>query len=268
MNRDGDLVNDSTPPSTLRELRRHMLRPLPLTLMAVAAVVLSLMGAFGTSETLRTGPRLAYWTLIVLTTYPVGYLCSELFWTRLRDRAPVAVIITLSALATAVGVTLTVIAINAVLFDNWLEDEGTLVGLATVFVIAALVSAAMHLIQVQIARQQAALSPDTSRAPPLLERLPLAKRGALVALSVEDHYVRVRTDKGDEMLLMRLSDAMRETAPTPGLQVHRSHWVATDQVAAVARRGDRAILTMRHGGDIPASRSHIQALKDAGLLPR
>ena len=83
-------------------------------------------------------------------------------------------IITLSALATAVGVTLTVIAINAVLFDNWLEDEGTLVGLATVFVIAALVSAAMHLIQVQIARQRATLSPEASHPPPLLERLPLA----------------------------------------------------------------------------------------------
>jgi hypothetical protein len=37
-----------------------------------------------------------------------------------------------------------------------------------------------------------------------------------VALSVEDHYVRVRTTRGEEMILMRLSDAIRETAPETG----------------------------------------------------
>jgi DNA-binding LytR/AlgR family response regulator len=89
-----------------------------------------------------------------------------------------------------------------------------------------------------------------------------------VALSVEDHYVRIRTTRGEDMVLMRLTDAIREAAPTPGLRVHRSHWVAIAGVANARRDGDRAILKMIAGGDIPASRSHIPALRQAGLLPR
>ena len=67
---------------------------------------------------------------------------------------------------------------------------------------------------------------------------------------------------------MRLSDAIRESAPEPGLQVHRSHWVARAQVRAARRIGDRAVLTMTTGDDIPASRAHIPALKEAGHLLR
>ncbi len=245
-----------------------MLRPLPLTLMAITAVSLTLMGAFGTRDTLGFLPRLAYWAAIVLTTYPVGYLCSEVLWSLLRDRAPVAAIVAVSGLATGIGVVLTVVAINALVFDNWLEDEGTLAGLATVFAIAGLVSTGLHLVQLNLAQQARATQTQGATVPRILDRLPLEKRGALVALSVEDHYVRIRTDAGEEMVLMRLSDAMSETAPTPGLQVHRSHWVATGQVSSVARQGERAVLTMRHGGDIPVSRSHMKGLKEAGLLPR
>jgi len=36
----------------------------------------------------------------------------------------------------------------------------------------------------------------------------------------------------------------------------------------VNRAGDRAIITMSNGGEIPASRSYIPALRDAGLLPK
>ena len=101
-----------------------------------------------------------------------------------------------------------------------------------------------------------------------LGRLPLAKRGPLVSLSVEDHYVRIRTRQGEEMVLMRLADAVRETRGVVGLQVHRSHWVALDQVRGAARRGDGAVLTMSTGPDIPVSRANVAAIRDAGLLPR
>jgi DNA-binding LytR/AlgR family response regulator len=101
-----------------------------------------------------------------------------------------------------------------------------------------------------------------------LDRLALAKRGTLIALSVEDHYVRVRTDRGEAMVLMRLSDAIGETAPVKGLRVHRSHWVALDAVVAAKRRGDGAILTMAAGPEIPVSRANVAAIRDAGLLPR
>jgi DNA-binding LytR/AlgR family response regulator len=108
----------------------------------------------------------------------------------------------------------------------------------------------------------------TAPCPPaILDRLPLDRRGALVALSAEDHYVRVVTRTGEALVLIRLADAMRETGDLPGLQVHRSHWVALDAVRAVRRSGDGAVLTLATGHELPASRRFIPALRQAALLP-
>ncbi|MDE0344439.1 MAG: LytTR family DNA-binding domain-containing protein [Boseongicola sp.] len=90
----------------------------------------------------------------------------------------------------------------------------------------------------------------------------------MIALSVEDHYTRVRTTKGEELLLLRLSDAIRETAPVAGLQVHRSHWVASDQVTGSRRDRNRTLLILRNGDEIPVSRANMRAVREAGLLPR
>nr|WP_255552328.1 LytTR family DNA-binding domain-containing protein [Maritimibacter dapengensis] len=102
----------------------------------------------------------------------------------------------------------------------------------------------------------------------ILDRLPIEKRGPLISLSVQDHYVEVATTKGTELVLLRLSDAMAEVGDTPGLQVHRSHWIATGAVKSARRDGARAILTMADGRDIPVSRTYLPAIKEAGLLPR
>ena len=158
--------------------------------------------------------------------------------------------------------------INLALLGNVPGGPGAAGTLATILAIAAIASAGFRL-----ARELQAPAPPVAAAggtapPALLDRLPLDKRGALVSLSVEDHYVRVRTTRGEAMVLMRLGDAIREAAPVAGLRVHRSHWVAREAVRAVRREGDRAVLQMTAGGDIPASRSHIPALREAGLLPR
>ena len=113
---------------------------------------------------------------------------------------------------------------------------------------------------------------DYSRVPPedpppaLLERLPAPLRGSLIALSVTDHYVHVTTDKGTHMLLMRLSDAMRETAPLPGLQIHRSHWVALDAIQSVDRTARRSEVVLNNGTRLPVSRTFLPQLKDAGFV--
>ncbi|MDF2231547.1 LytTR family DNA-binding domain-containing protein [Albimonas sp. CAU 1670] len=103
-------------------------------------------------------------------------------------------------------------------------------------------------------------------APALLRRLPHRKRGALLRLSMSDHYVGVATEHGEEMLLMRLSDAIAETAPEEGLKVHRSHWVARRAVRSVEREGDRATLVLTNGERVPVSRTRMRALRDAGWL--
>ncbi|MCB1420416.1 MAG: LytTR family transcriptional regulator [Notoacmeibacter sp.] len=100
--------------------------------------------------------------------------------------------------------------------------------------------------------------------PAILDRLPADKRGALIRLEVQDHYVLVVTTKGRELLLMRLGDAMREAAPVEGLQVHRSHWVARDGVADVIRepgKNGRTVLRTNDGADVPVSRGNVADVK-------
>ena len=252
------------PQSTLREIRAHLGQPLTLTALAGVTAVLVLAGPFGTLESLGPAGRIGYWGAVVLSTYTAGTAVDVLLRPQLAGVARGARVAAI-ALATALVVTALVIGLNLLLLGAMPDADGRGGVVAAIFAIAAIASATLQLTRPvdEPCRPEGADGP-----PPLLDRLPLEKRGTLVALSVEDHYVRVRTTKGEEILLMRLGDAIREAAPTRGLRVHRSHWVATGAVRAARRDGDRAVLEMSVGGDIPASRSHIPALRAAGLLPR
>lgn len=230
--------------------------------LAGAVALLVLAGPFGTLESLTLAARAGYWGIVVISTYATGTAIDIWLRPRLAARGR-AIRLAGVAMATACAVTGLVSVLNGVLLGLWPQDDGMMPIIASIFLVAAIAS-----LLLQLQGQATAPAAFVETQPILMDRLPLDKRGPLVALSVEDHYVRIRTTRGETMLLMRLADAIRETAPTPGLQVHRSHWIAIDAVRAVRREGDRAILTMTTGRDIPASRSHMTALRDAGLLPR
>ena len=126
-----------------------------------------------------------------------------------------------------------------------------------------LISAAVTLVSAVLERPTTLAA--TPEPPALLERLPRPQRGRLRHLSVADHYVAVRTDKGNSLVLMRLSDAIRETAPIAGLQVHRSHWVALDAVRRSTRQNGRPALELDDGSIVPVSRTYIAAVRAAGF---
>ncbi|MBP6546356.1 MAG: LytTR family transcriptional regulator DNA-binding domain-containing protein [Phenylobacterium sp.] len=117
-------------------------------------------------------------------------------------------------------------------------------------------------------RRIAAQAPPAAPAPvKFLERLPLKLRGAEVwAVEAEDHYLRLHTSKGQDLILMRLADAVAELTGLEGAQVHRSWWVARHAVAD-ARRGDgRATLTLKDGSEVPVSRTYAKLIRDAGWI--
>nr|WP_246780543.1 LytTR family DNA-binding domain-containing protein [Rhizobium sp. AQ_MP] len=102
---------------------------------------------------------------------------------------------------------------------------------------------------------------NLSGQPPLIARLKPEIRGALLHLSVEDHYTVVTTSRGRQLILLRFSDALREIGATDGLQTHRSHWVAADHVAKLEKSGSRMILRLKSGAEIPVSRSFAEAVR-------
>ncbi|MEC3860305.1 LytTR family DNA-binding domain-containing protein [Mesobacterium sp. TK19101] len=245
-----------------------MTHSVTVTVLLSVGVVLGIAGPFGTSVSLTLPARLAYWLCIVCVTYGWGLALGLWLAPKVAQR-PFWQRVGLQGIGSALGVCLAVLALNRAVFGIWPAASEVPVFLATLVSITVIVSAVLEMLEVHREKAPAVRDQGLPRdLPPLLDRLPLDKRGPLVALSVEDHYVRIRTTRGQEMILMRLSDAMREVGQTPGAQVHRSHWVAFEHVAAAEKVGDRAILTLRDGAEIPVSRANLPKIREAGLLPR
>jgi DNA-binding LytR/AlgR family response regulator len=96
-------------------------------------------------------------------------------------------------------------------------------------------------------------------------RLPLRLRGArLLAVEAEDHYLRVYTDHGSDLILMRLSDALVELEGLEGAQTHRSWWVSRDAVRGATRGDGRATLVLDGELSVPVSRRYARTLREAG----
>ena len=102
----------------------------------------------------------------------------------------------------------------------------------------------------------------------LVARLAPRLGGQVLALQAEDHYVRVHTALGSELLLMRLSDAIEELEGLAGERVHRSWWVAREAVAAARAQGRRVSLALTNGVEAPVSREAAPRLRRAGWLRR
>lgn len=102
---------------------------------------------------------------------------------------------------------------------------------------------------------------------PFLDRLPLRLRSSTIyAVESEDHYLRVHTSGGEELILMRIADAIRELSAIDGLQTHRSWWVARDGLADAARANGRLVLKLKSGAEAPVSRTYLQAVKEKGWI--
>jgi DNA-binding LytR/AlgR family response regulator len=62
-----------------------------------------------------------------------------------------------------------------------------------------------------------------------------------------------------------MGDAVAELSGYPGLQIHRSHWVAIDAVDGLERENGKTYALLRDGRKLPVSRTRAPELKK--LLP-
>lgn len=234
--------------------------------MAGVSLLLGLSGPFGTSSSLPFWPRMAYWFTVVVLTYTAGAF-THLMFSRLLQMPPNRKWLHqgIAGLATGLLTSVILFLINWAALGVFPIQAGYTLWLSlNVIAVSLVVSVVIGLAEKPAAPQAQTAATSIK----ILDRLPVDKRGDLISLSVQDHYVEAVTTAGSTLLLMRLSDAMAETGGVVGLQVHRSHWVAVPQVTASKRNGDKAVLTMQGGRDIPVSRTYIKAVRDVGLLPR
>lgn len=249
---------------TLREMRELFTSPRALAVMTIVGLLLGLIGPFNTFEYFRPATRVGYWLFIVFSCYFVGAFGGGFVVDLLhhsKRKVPLVVVIVLGGIGAGVPVAFMVTLTNALLLGDWEIDGFS--GLMTI-VYCVLVSMCIVALHVLFLRED---SPNHQKRPQLLDRLAVQNRGKLLYLSMQDHYVNVVTSKGKEMLLLRMSDAIKETAGVEGLKVHRSHWVALDAIKKVERANGIYQIEMADGTILPISRGQTQAARDAGIIP-
>ncbi|UJF23386.1 LytTR family DNA-binding domain-containing protein [Shewanella sp. OMA3-2] len=112
-----------------------------------------------------------------------------------------------------------------------------------------------------IEQHQQSQDVNTIQIEQFMALLPLEKRGQLLCLEMDDHYLKVHTDKGQHMLLMRLKDALVQLEGFPGLQTHRSWWVANQAVVSVSKENRKMSLLLSNHLEVPVSRTFAEAVK-------
>ena len=258
----------------LRETRDVIFNPRILSVFAIIVLIFAVTGPFGTREWLSLPERIAYWFFSQGFAWIVA-----IFSIRLADgfasaltSAPLRIVLTGTLAGLPVGMVswasnamFSQLA-EALTFDAVLNAISTSVPLTIAF--SALCWLAMSQAEPEQTQTSGSLANDdqaqikTSAMPAILERLPLAKRGQLLRLSAADHYVEVITANGNELLLMRLQDAIALTPPETGLRVHRSHWVACTAMRSLQGTSSGGTLALTDGTNVPVSRAMMRQVRD------
>ena len=95
----------------------------------------------------------------------------------------------------------------------------------------------------------------------LFEKLPMKLRGATpFALSAEGNYVRVYTERGDDLIMSTFEEAVRAVSGIPGIRTQRSWWVAENAVRRVERSGSSYKVALESGLEAPLGRRRKSAI--------
>jgi hypothetical protein len=241
-----------------------------LAILAAPVIILTLLEPFD-SGVLPFPLRLAYWAVLLGTMNLIFPWMVRLVRRLAEGRNVSAAAILVAACAVAAlplwglvkaldwllaAVVAPLFGVVAPLETPWSQGfTGFLTTYGAVFLVTALIVGVASLLKLTAQRT----TPPTAATRPgvrFLSRLPAGVKGELVCIRMEDHYLRVVTRQGEALILMRMRDALGELQDYPGLQVHRSWWVAVDAIARLARTGRRLEVVLNTGVRAPVSSTY------------
>lgn len=278
------------PVSPRHALARRII--IDLGVMTVIGVFLALIGPFG-SIAAPLPERLVSWIGFAW----LGYACyrpmqSLVDWGERTLALPRWGLLIASCLVATVPMSIAVMALNSQPLGTirWPGLDAAMATYFSVLVIGGAVTVFFNLIQAR-PRDPGPAAPAMSTAPfgaspvtlaiaaepasaqaaplsspspnPLFDQLPPELGSEIIALEMEDHYVRVHTALGSALVLMRLRDAMVLIGDLEGMQVHRSWWVARGAVEDVLRDGRNVRLKLARDVEAPVARANVATLRDA-----
>lgn len=273
-------MNDTAVQSTLRQLQAMARsRRLWSTFLAILALFI-LTGPYGTGEKMSFWPRLVYWTLVqgagwIITTCLSAFANAALvrFFSAPLIRMLIGSVFAAMPIGAVIGLANHVFFAKPVDAASVITNAFAALPLCIIFCFLSCLTTgyprAPDMPEPPPAEPSSAEPPpaSTKEPPAILNRLPPQKRGDLLRLSVQDHYTEIVTTRGRQLVLLRFVDALREIGDTPGLQVHRSHWVAHANVISLRKAAGRFYIVTHDGTEIPVSRSRNAAVQARFATP-
>lgn len=247
----------------MNEIGRRLAGPL------VVAIVLGLIGPFGTYALLPLLPRLTYWLAVVALNWMLCDIGVRWVDGHLPDAVPLRRILVplVGAAAVSVPATGVVTLANGLSGIGWPDEILTLY--SQVLLLLAAISVPVYtLSDLQEAAQRQPLEAGNGSSQGLAlfrARLSGPLDGELLCLEMQDHYLKVHTTAGSKMLLCRMEDAARELEGL-GQRVHRSWWVAQAARQKVIRDGQKQVILLSNGLEVPVGRTFRPALRAAGWI--
>lgn len=253
-----------------------------MLIMVAIGLLLGYLGPFGSASALGA-MNYAYWVIVCLIGFwvyrPIIYFGDHYLQKYLHRFGYRLVLSTLAAsiVMSAIVPVLTIVFFQydqpwCGLFLNSLPKTLAIGGAITV---VSILEARLgeHKQQLQISEQllaeqaRAVNSHDPlASAEPLLEQLPANKRGQLLAIETQDHYLKIYTDQGHHLVLMRLKDALTLLKDYPGLQIHRSWWVAEAAITGTQKADRKTWLVLTNDVQAPVSRTFAADVKKRGWM--
>ena len=236
-----------------------------LALLVAIGLFMGAIGPYGTGA-FPTGEGVAYWLACIVGGGAIGIGIDETLGRRIRSFwARLA----LDSLLMTPPVTLLVLVVGYLLAGQNLHIRRYLGLLWQVLVICVPVMALRVLVwrgPRTIVETRTVIAPPLPQAEAAFRSRLSAKRrtSRLIAVEAYDHYIRVHTDAGFELVTLRFADALEELAGAHGFRIHRSWWVAGDAVEAVRWRRGAGEARLAGGLSAPVSRAHAAILKTAG----
>jgi hypothetical protein len=234
---------------------------------AAAGLCLGAIGPFGTYVSSPLAFRLLYWSSLFLSGVPIfGVAVRGAVALDGRWRIPGAVWLLVFCVAGAAPMSLISAAVatrvwpflRAMTAWDWFAQS---VSLSTPLVVTyGVLSRRLA----PFARRGAAATP--AGGPARLQRLPDRLVRGLICLQMEDHYVRVHSRAGSQLVLISMREAIAGLAGRDGAQVHRSWWVVREAVSGIVSEGRNLRLRLVNGLEAPVSRSRVATLRAAGWL--
>lgn len=238
-----------------------------LAIVKAIALFLAIINPYGAMSGAPFLLGFALWFLMITIGTAAGIATSQ-WLCRTGEIPPRPVLIGASSLTSTVAV-IGLIEVFRLIWQDRVAIPGPQGNFFYVLVISIAVTSVYTLIDGPEPAKVSSANGAPSGPSPIerfLKRLPVKFHTAeLYAISSEDHYLRVYTSLGEELILMRLSDAARELTGAPGLQVHRSWWVAADAIQDVRKESGRGFLVLKNDTEVPVSRSYRDAVRALGI---